>query len=176
MVLSAHSTISPLHYSHQPGQQSRWLTELADLIAFLTISALPKHRRDIKAAVQWLIRHLAKTVCSHFKITGGSRPVLLPRKHPVMLAAARSVEQTGGVPPVFTRSGGSIPLIEQLNRRLRVTVVLFSLPDDDIHAPNEKMRLPNFFCSVEIVIRLLAEYAEMGVGPLAARLYTGVGR
>jgi acetylornithine deacetylase/succinyl-diaminopimelate desuccinylase-like protein len=96
------------------------------------------------------------------KINGGSRPVLLPRNHPVMDAARRAVQQTWGVPPVFTRSGGSIPLVEQLHRRLQIPIVLlgFGLPDDDIHAPNEKMSLPNFFRGIDTVIRFLAEYAH----------------
>jgi acetylornithine deacetylase/succinyl-diaminopimelate desuccinylase-like protein len=98
-------------------------------------------------------------VRSKLMFTGASRPVLLPRNSPVMLAAMRAIEQTWGVPPVFTRSGGSIPLVEKLHRRMGVPIVLlgFGLPDDDIHAPNEKMYLPNFFRGVETVIRFLAE-------------------
>jgi acetylornithine deacetylase/succinyl-diaminopimelate desuccinylase-like protein len=95
------------------------------------------------------------------KVNGASKPVLLPRNHPVMYAAQHAIQQTWGVPPVFTRSGGSIPLVEQLHRRLQIPIVLlgFGLPDDDIHAPNEKMSLPNFCRGIETVIRLFAEYA-----------------
>lgn len=113
---------------------------------------------------QLLQQHIAATthpaVRSHLKITGGSHPVLLPRHSPVMQAAQRAVAQTWGVPPCFTRSGGSIPLVAQLHRRLRVPIVLlgFGLPDDDIHAPNEKMNLSNFFRGIETVIRFLGEY------------------
>ncbi len=99
---------------------------------------------------------------SRLKITSGSRPVLLPKDSPVMRAAVRAVEQTWGVLPVFTRSGGSIPLVEQLYRRLRVPIVLlgFGLPDDDIHAPNEKISLSNVFRGIETVIRFFAEYGS----------------
>jgi acetylornithine deacetylase/succinyl-diaminopimelate desuccinylase-like protein len=98
---------------------------------------------------------------SRLKITGGSRPVLLPIGSSVMQAAVRAVQQTWGYSPVFTRSGGTIPLVEQLHRHLRVPIVLlgFGLPDDDIHAPNEKMNLPTFFRGIETVIRFIAEYA-----------------
>jgi acetylornithine deacetylase/succinyl-diaminopimelate desuccinylase-like protein len=112
-----------------------------------------------------LQRHIANVahpaVRTRLTMTGGSRPVLLPQHSPVMQAATRAVKQTWGVPPAFTRSGGSIPLVEQLHRRLQVPIVLlgFGLPDDDIHAPNEKMSLPNFFRGIETVIRFLAEYA-----------------
>jgi acetylornithine deacetylase/succinyl-diaminopimelate desuccinylase-like protein len=100
-------------------------------------------------------------VISRLKITGASRPVVLPKNSPVMLAAMRAIDRTWGIPPVFTRSGGSIPLVEQLHRKLKIPIVLlgFGLPDDDIHAPNEKMNLSNFFRGVETVIRFLAEYS-----------------
>ncbi len=113
-----------------------------------------------------LQNHITKithpAVQSRLEISGASRPVLLPRNSPVMLAAIRAIKQTWGVAPIFTRSGGSIPLVEQLHRRMRVPIVLlgFGLPDDDIHAPNEKMYLPNFFRGVETIIRFLAEIGE----------------
>jgi acetylornithine deacetylase/succinyl-diaminopimelate desuccinylase-like protein len=64
------------------------------------------------------------------------------------------------VPPVFTRSGGAIGPVEQLYRQLGMPVVLlgFSQPGDNIHAPNERMSLPNFFRGIETTIRFLAEY------------------
>jgi acetylornithine deacetylase/succinyl-diaminopimelate desuccinylase-like protein len=111
---------------------------------------------------QYLEAITPPAIRGRLKINGGSKPVLLPRNHPVMDAARRAVQQTWGVPPVFTRSGGSIPLVEQLHRRLQIPIVLlgFGLPDDDIHAPNEKMSLPNFFRGIETVIRFLEEYAH----------------
>lgn len=112
-------------------------------------------------------RQTHPAVQSRLKVTGGSRPVLLPRTGPVMQAARQAVEQSWGIAPVFTRSGGTIPVVEQLHRRLHVPIVLlgFGLPDDDIHAPNEKMSLTNFFRGVETVIRLFAAYAAAGVLP-----------
>jgi acetylornithine deacetylase/succinyl-diaminopimelate desuccinylase-like protein len=100
-------------------------------------------------------------VRTKLQITGASRPVILPKHSPVTWAAVRAIEKTWGVPPVFTRSGGSIPLVEQLHRKMRVPIVLlgFGLPDDDIHAPNEKMNLINLFRGIETVIRFLAEYS-----------------
>lgn len=115
--------------------------------------------------VAQLIQHYIKTlthpaVRSRLKMTGGARPVILPKNHPVMVAAVKAVKQTWGVPPVFTRSGGTIPLVEQLHRRLGVPIVLlgFGLPDDNIHAPNEKISLSNFFQGIETAIQFLAEY------------------
>jgi acetylornithine deacetylase/succinyl-diaminopimelate desuccinylase-like protein len=101
-------------------------------------------------------------VRTKLQITGASRPIILPKLSPVTFAAVRAIEKTWGKPPAFTRSGGSIPLVEQLHRRLGIPIVLlgFGLPDDDIHAPNEKMYLPNFFRGVATVIQFLAEYSR----------------
>jgi acetylornithine deacetylase/succinyl-diaminopimelate desuccinylase-like protein len=94
------------------------------------------------------------------KIMGGSPPVVLPRNEPAVSAAARAIYRVWGVSPVFTRSGGTIPLVAQFQRRFAVPVILlgFGLPDDDIHAPNEKISLPNFFRGVETIIQFLEEY------------------
>ena len=91
---------------------------------------------------------------------GGSSPVIIARRHPALAAAARAIYHVWGVPPVFTRSGGTIPLVAQFQRRFDVPVILlgFGLPDDDIHAPNEKISLPNFFRGVETIIQFLEEY------------------
>ncbi len=61
-------------------------------------------------------------------------------------AAASALESTYGVPPVFTREGGSIPVAALFDQVLQLPVVLmgFGLPDDGLHAPNEKFSLAQF--------------------------------
>ncbi len=56
-----------------------------------------------------------------------------------------------GVSPVFVRSGGSIPVVNEFQEALGAPVVLmgFAPPDERIHAPNEKFHLPNFFKGAE---------------------------
>jgi acetylornithine deacetylase/succinyl-diaminopimelate desuccinylase-like protein len=117
--------------------------------------------------VAQLLQHHIQTlthpaVCSHLKITGGVRPVLLPRNHPVIAAALKAIKKTWGVPPFFVRSGGTIRLVEQLHRKLGIPIVLlgFGLHDDNIHAPNEKISLPNVFQGIETIIQFLAEYGR----------------
>jgi hypothetical protein len=63
-----YSQIDIQDYSYQNEQRSRWLSQLSDLIAFPTISALPKHRQDLKAYAQWLARHLAELGLQHVRI------------------------------------------------------------------------------------------------------------
>ena len=53
------------------------------------------------------------------------------------------------------RSGGSIPIAGLFYDHLDVPVVMmgFGLPDDNLHAPNEKFHLPNFYGGIEAVGR-----------------------
>ena len=87
------------------------------------------------------------------------KPALIDRRYPVLAAAARAYRHGFGVPPVFLRSGGTIPVVNLMQETLGIPVVLmgFGLPDDRIHAPNEKFHLPNFFKGIETSIRFLAE-------------------
>jgi acetylornithine deacetylase/succinyl-diaminopimelate desuccinylase-like protein len=86
-----------------------------------------------------------------------AKPALIDRKHPALAAAARAYHQGFGTPPVFLRSGGTIPVVNLIQETLGIPVVLmgFGLPDDQIHGPNEKFHLPNFFKGIETSIRFL---------------------
>jgi acetylornithine deacetylase/succinyl-diaminopimelate desuccinylase-like protein len=115
----------------------------------------------LRRHIAWLTHPAVK---SNLKITGSSHPILLPRDNLVTLSAKRAVEQTWGVSPIFTRSGGTISLVEKIYNRLQIPIVLlgFGLPDDNIHATNEKMNLSNFYQGVATVINFLAEYGGKG--------------
>ena len=79
-----------------------------------------------------------------------------------MEAAIRSLRDVFGVPPVFRREGGSVPVVGLLKQMLSQNIVLlgFAMPTDGIHGPNEKMHLPNFFRGIECYIRFLAYLGE----------------
>ena len=87
---------------------------------------------------------------------GGGRPSLTPIDHPATQAAARAIAATFGVAPVYIREGGSIPVCASFETILGLPVVLlgFTPPDDNAHAPNESMSLPNH----ETAIRTVAAY------------------
>jgi acetylornithine deacetylase/succinyl-diaminopimelate desuccinylase-like protein len=110
-----------------------------------------------------LSRCIPPTVKTRLKIGGASKPVLLSVKHPIMSAVSKAFQITWGKSPVFTRSGGTIPVVEQFQKNFQVPIVLmgFGLPDDDIHAPNEKMNLSQFFRGIETVVYFLKEYAQI---------------
>jgi acetylornithine deacetylase/succinyl-diaminopimelate desuccinylase-like protein len=79
--------------------------------------------------------------------------------HPAIQAAARAVKRGFGKTPVFTREGGSIPVVATFSRVLKVPAVLMGigLHDDNLHAPNEKIDLDNFYRGNEAAAYLMEE-------------------
>jgi acetylornithine deacetylase/succinyl-diaminopimelate desuccinylase-like protein len=91
------------------------------------------------------------------------RPALLPRDIPQMRAAVRAYEQGFGRAPVFTREGGSIPVVSTFLETLGLPSILmgFGLPDDNLHSPNEKFELSNFYRGITTAIHFLDEVARV---------------
>ena len=85
----------------------------------------------------------------------GGRPVLTDPFSPPMRLMARALEEVWGRPPVYTREGGTIPVVAELKETLGAPIVLLGLglPDDNLHAPNEKLDLVNLEKGVEVIRR-----------------------
>jgi acetylornithine deacetylase/succinyl-diaminopimelate desuccinylase-like protein len=77
-------------------------------------------------------------------------------------AANKALKQVFDKETVYTRSGGSIPIVAQFGKDLKIPSVMMGLglPDDNLHAPNEKFHIPNFYRGVEAVIRFLSILGE----------------
>ena len=76
----------------------------------------------------------------------GGKPWMTAYDNPYVQAAGRAIERGFGRAPVFTREGGSIPVVSTFQEELGLPSVLFGvgLPDENAHAPNEKLDLANF--------------------------------
>ena len=76
----------------------------------------------------------------------GGKPWLTPIDHPAIRAASRAFEKGFGASPVFVREGGTIPVVTTLAETLGLSTVLMGvgLPDENAHAPNERMDLGNY--------------------------------
>lgn len=77
---------------------------------------------------------------------GEAWPVRTPVDSPAAKLAREAVEKVWGRPPVFTRSGGTIPVVADIKRILGCDTLLvgFGLPDDRVHSPNEKFDVEMF--------------------------------
>jgi acetylornithine deacetylase/succinyl-diaminopimelate desuccinylase-like protein len=96
-------------------------------------------------------------VTMEVELIHGGEGVLVPLDNVYMRAAERALEQEWGRPVVYERSGGSIPVGALFTSVLGVPVIFMGtgLPDDNIHAPNEKYHLPNFYHLIRQAIRFL---------------------
>jgi acetylornithine deacetylase/succinyl-diaminopimelate desuccinylase-like protein len=76
----------------------------------------------------------------------GGKPWMTSYDNPFVQAAGRAIERGFGRKPVYTREGGSIPVVSTFQEELGLPSVLFGvgLPDENAHAPNEKLDLGNF--------------------------------
>jgi acetylornithine deacetylase/succinyl-diaminopimelate desuccinylase-like protein len=76
----------------------------------------------------------------------GGKPWMTDFDNRFVQAAGRAIEKGFGKTPVFNREGGSIPVVATFQEILGLPSVLFGvgLPDENAHAPNEKLDLGNF--------------------------------
>ena len=90
-------------------------------------------------------------------------PIVVRTDNPYIRAATRALHQVFGKETVFIRSGGSIPIVGDFERHLKIPTVMmgFGLPDDNLHAPNEKFHIANFHRGIESIILF---FEELGRG------------
>jgi len=87
-----------------------------------------------------------KTVETKVTRMHGGKPWMTDFDNRFVQAAGRAIEKGFGKTPVFNREGGSIPVVATFQEILGLPAVLFGvgLPDENAHAPNEKLDLGNF--------------------------------
>jgi len=109
---------------------------------------------QFKAAVA---KACPKGVTVQVKSIHGAAPSLVDPNNPFIKASAEAMSEVFGKETVYIRSGGSIPIVGLFDQHLGMPSVLmgFGLPDDNLHAPNEKFHLPNFYQGIEAVARYL---------------------
>lgn len=116
----------------------------------------------VKEAVSAFIKSIAPPgVRVEIETGGDTRAVVTARNHPAVAAAARAMEAGFGKAPVFIGTGGTIGPVSSFDRILGLPQVLIGvgLPDDRIHAPNEKFTLSQFFGGIRTMCGLYDELA-----------------
>jgi acetylornithine deacetylase/succinyl-diaminopimelate desuccinylase-like protein len=120
----------------------------ATAMAKVSMRLVPDQDPDKVAQLfeEYLKKIAPKTVELTVTRMHGGRPWMTEFDNRFVQAAARSIERGFGKTPVFTREGGSIPVVSTFQQELGVPSVLFGvgLPDENAHAPNEKLDLGNF--------------------------------
>jgi acetylornithine deacetylase/succinyl-diaminopimelate desuccinylase-like protein len=77
-------------------------------------------------------------------------------------ASVEAMHEVFGKDTVYIRSGGSIPIVTQFDKDLKIPSIMMGmgLPDDNLHAPNEKFHIPNFYRGIESIIRFFQILGE----------------
>ncbi len=120
----------------------------ATAMAKISMRLVPDQEPDKVAGLfeTYLKKVAPKTVEVRLTRMHGGKPWMAAFDNPYVQAAGRAIEQGFGKAPVFNREGGSIPVVSTFQQELGVPSVLFGigLPDENAHAPNEKLDLGNF--------------------------------
>jgi acetylornithine deacetylase/succinyl-diaminopimelate desuccinylase-like protein len=87
---------------------------------------------------------------------GGAPPVVISPHSPAITAAQRALTEGFGRDAVFVRAGGSVPIVSEFGGRLGLPVIVtgWSLPDANLHSPNESLDLEHFHKGIGAVMRL----------------------
>jgi acetylornithine deacetylase/succinyl-diaminopimelate desuccinylase-like protein len=135
-------------------------------MAKISMRLVPNQNPDtIAKQFEAYVRKIApKTVELTVTRMHGGKPWMTAYDNPFVQAAGRAIEQGFGKKPVFTREGGSIPVVSTFQEVLGLPAVLFGvgLPDENAHAPNEKLDLGNFHAGVIASAILYDEIAKVG--------------
>ncbi|MXV15568.1 dipeptidase [Hufsiella ginkgonis] len=93
----------------------------------------------------------------------GGEPVVTPTDSIAFRAAEKAVEEAFGKKPIPTRGGGSIPIVSLFEQELGIKTVLmgFGLDSDNLHSPNEKFDVANFYKGIETIPLFHKYYAAL---------------
>jgi acetylornithine deacetylase/succinyl-diaminopimelate desuccinylase-like protein len=102
-----------------------------------------------------------KGVEAEFRAFHSAPPSLVRTDNDYIARMARAMEAVFGNETVYVRSGGSIPIVGLFDQHLGIPSVMagFGLPDDNLHAPNEKLYLPNFYRGIDAVAGFLRSWS-----------------
>ena len=103
-----------------------------------------------------------KSVKVKVKAHHGGLPIVMPLDDRAIQAASVAVSKAFGKETVFTREGGSIPIVVQFFNQLKAPVILMGLglETDNIHSPNEHFLIKNFELGILSSIYFLDEYSK----------------
>ncbi|HEY1008688.1 MAG: dipeptidase [Daejeonella sp.] len=93
----------------------------------------------------------------------GGEPVVTPTDSIAYQAAQKAILQSFGKEPIPTRGGGSIPIVALFEKELGIKTVLmgFGLDSDNLHSPNEKFDIANFYKGIETIPLFHKYFAEL---------------
>jgi acetylornithine deacetylase/succinyl-diaminopimelate desuccinylase-like protein len=136
----------------------------AKAVAKVSVRLVPHQNPEkvLEAVKQWVKDQTPKGIQTEVRVLGTGPAISVNPDHPAIDVAAQVFSEVLGKPTVFTRSGGSIPIVGEFAEFLRIPTVLmgFGLPDDGLHSPNEKYRISNYYTGIRTIARFLDRYSS----------------
>ena len=113
---------------------------------------------------QFVREHTPYGIRATVTVSAGALPVMVPPDSPAIQAASAALREGFGKDVALIRNGASVPITELFQRVLGIDPVLmgFGLPDDRLHAPNERMRLGQFYGGIVASAAMLCNLAGKG--------------
>jgi acetylornithine deacetylase/succinyl-diaminopimelate desuccinylase-like protein len=134
--------------------------------AMAKISTRLVPNQDHKEVHQQMLRYMEqnapKDIRWEVKTLAGNPASISDRNNLGVQAMAKALGTVWGKRPYFKREGGSIPVVGDMQRLLGVESVIcgFGLPDDNVHAPNEKQNLPTWYKGIDAYIHFFLNLAN----------------
>jgi acetylornithine deacetylase/succinyl-diaminopimelate desuccinylase-like protein len=135
--------------------------------AFAKISARLVPNQSSKKITEKLIQYFQSIAPAGVTVKAnehhGGEPYMTPIDSAEYKAAAKAVAATFGKDPIPVRGGGSIPICALFEKELGIKIVFmgFGLDSDNLHSPNEKYDVFNFYKGIETIPYFHQFYTEM---------------
>lgn len=134
----------------------------AKATAKVSFRLVPKQDPEKVAAAfkSWVAANTPKGIRTEVRVLSGGPAIVVNPDHPAIHLAAEAFQDILKKPTVFTRSGGSIPIVGEFQKFLGIPTVLmgFGLPDDGLHSPNEKYKIDNYYKGIMTIAHFFEKY------------------
>jgi acetylornithine deacetylase/succinyl-diaminopimelate desuccinylase-like protein len=136
----------------------------AKAVAKVSIRLVPRQDPDkvLRAVEQWVKENAPRGIQCEIRVLSSGPGLMVNTDHPAIRVAAKAFSDIFGKPTVFTRSGGSIPIVGDFANHLGIPTILmgFGLPDDGLHSPNEKYCIRNYYDGIRTIAHFFEEYGK----------------
>ncbi|HRE50147.1 MAG TPA: dipeptidase [Flavitalea sp.] len=134
--------------------------------AYAKISARLVPNQSSEKITELLLGHFKKIAPASVRVEAmayhGGEPYITPIDSPAYQAAAKAIKASFGKNAIPVRGGGSIPICSIMEKELGVKIVFmgFGLDSDNLHSPNEKFDLFNYYKGIETIPYFHKFFAE----------------
>jgi acetylornithine deacetylase/succinyl-diaminopimelate desuccinylase-like protein len=136
----------------------------AKATAKVSIRLVPRQdpQKVLRAVEQWVKENSPRGIQCEVRVLSCGPGLMVNIDHPAIRVAAKAFSDILGKPTVFTRSGGSIPIVGDFATHLGIPTILmgFGLPDDGLHSPNEKYCIRNYYDGIRTLAHFFEEYGQ----------------